>query len=217
MVELLDLPCPGCQRRGILYVMTTLDVPYFGPTVETLLQCPECGFRHVDVLTTQEREPARVTFPIAAEEDMLVRVVRSASCTIRVPELGVLVEPGMFAEAFVSNVEGLLARVERIVRVLHRDAEDEASRRRAQRLLDRLARVRAGKERATLVLEDPFGNSAVVSDRARREALPPEEAARLKPGMSILELRPGASPGGREEEEERGEGPGGSRASSGPA
>ena len=39
----------------------------------------------------------------------------------------------------------------------------------------------------TLVIEDPFGNSAILGEGAEHEAIPAEEAERLKVGMLVYD------------------------------
>lgn len=166
------------------YTAETVDLPYLGPSLETMLRCDACGYRHTDFVLTQSHEPTRSKLTITREEHMSVRVVRSGSGTIRIPELGIQIEPGIASEAFVSNVEGILVRVERILGQLLRDAADADQRTRIEELLATLLAMRDGKaEPATLILEDPFGNSKVLSDEATVEPIPPEDAKHLKVGM----------------------------------
>lgn len=187
-MESLDIPCPACGHSPVIYTMTQTDVAFFGPMAETLLLCPKCGFKHTDTILLEQKEPSRFTLPVNEEADMSIRIVRSASCTVRIPELGVAIEPGPIAESYVSNVEGVLLRVERIVHHLRRDAENDKARRRADQLLGRIRDLKEGKDRATLILEDPFGNSLVISEKATRETLTAEEASHLKTGITIMNM-----------------------------
>lgn len=180
--------CPACDGQGMEYTAETVDLPYMGTSMEILLRCERCGYRHADFVLTEHREPTRYALPVSRADDMMVRVVRSSSGTIRIPELGILVEPGVASEAFVSNVEGILVRVERVLDQLMRDAEDDGLRGRIQDLQDTLGLMRDGKAPpVTLVLEDPFGNSAILADHAVRERIPDEEAERLKVGMLVYD------------------------------
>ena len=139
--------------------------------MESVLLCASCGYRHTDVMVLEEREPARYTLTIESAEDMYIRVIRSSSATMVVPELGIEVTPGSEAQGFVSNVEGVLMRMEEAVRTAQRWAESEEAKRRAEELLRRIAEIKAGKRKATLIISDPTGNSAIVSEKARKEAL----------------------------------------------
>lgn len=180
--------CPACGGKGLEYTAEPVELPFMGTSLEVLLRCEVCGYRHTDFVLTEHREPTRYSYVVTRAEDMSVRVVRSGSGTIRIPELGVTIEPGAASEAFVSNVEGVLVRVERVLDQLLRDAEDQSMRDRIQDLLDTFGLMREGKAPpVTLVIDDPFGNSAILGEGAQHEAIPADEAERLKVGMLVYD------------------------------
>ena len=186
MVE--DAVCPACEGKGLEYTAEPVELPFMGTSLEILLRCERCGYRHTDFVLTEHREPTRYSYVVTRPEDMSVRVVRSGSGTIRIPELGISVEPGAASEAFVSNIEGILVRVERVLDQLLRDAEDEGQRTRIMDLQDTLGAMRHGTAQpATVILEDPFGNSAILADGAVSERIPDQEAERLKVGMLVYD------------------------------
>ncbi len=180
--------CPSCDGRGLEYTTEPVDLPYLGKSLQIVLRCLACGYRHHDFVLTEHREPTRYTFTITKAEDMSVRVVRSGSGTVRIPELGISIEPGIASEAFVSNLEGILVRVERVLGQLLRDAESDEIRGKVTDLLDVLLALREGKGPAvTVILEDPFGNSAILGEGATRERIPDAEAEQLKTGMLVYD------------------------------
>mgnify|MGYP000241631161 CR=1 FL=1 len=125
--------------------------------------------------------------------DLNIRVVRSSTATVRIPELGVCIEPGPMAEGFISNVEGLLERVEGVVRGLLNSEEDPAERAKYERFLRRLREAREGRTKFTLILEDPLGNSAIISEKegkVRRRRLTEREVRRLKTGYLTFRAEP---------------------------
>jgi len=180
--------CPGCGGLGMEYTTEQVDLPYMGNSLEIVLRCERCGYRHTDFVLTQQREPTRYRYLVTKADDMMVRVVRSSSCTIRIPEFGITVEPGAVSEAFISNIEGILVRVERVLNQLLRDAEDDEVRQRITDLQDTFAQMRQGTAPpATVVLEDPMGNSAIIGEGAEHEVIPEAEADKLKVGMFIFD------------------------------
>lgn len=185
----IQTPCPACHEPNLSYASLQLDIPYFGEVTQLAFECDRCGFRHTDFLTATARKPTRHTLRVHDEDQMMVRVVRSASATIRIPELGVLIEPGPASDAYVTNVEGVLARVEQVLNQLHRDAEDPETRRECERRMDELARARKGQFQFTLIMEDPYGNSVVADPDVKTESIPPEEAEKLDTGQVILDPR----------------------------
>jgi zinc finger protein len=92
------------------------------------------------------------------------------SGTVRIPELGVEIEPGPACDGFVTNVEGVLDRIENVVKGALLWAEG-GERENAGRLLELIARARAGTLPFTLILDDPRGNSAIVSEKAHKKPL----------------------------------------------
>lgn len=174
--SVLNMECPVCGSRTMESTVAVLDLPMLGEAVETTLVCPECGFRTSDVMITEQNEAVRYTLRVEKPEDISARVVRSTSGTIRIPELGILIEPGPASESFISNIEGVLMRVRNIVEGL-RDEKKEANKK-----IDEIDRAREGLIKFTFILEDPYGNSAILSEKAKKERLSTEEANLLRKG-----------------------------------
>jgi zinc finger protein len=118
-------------------------------------------------------EPARYTLAVETVEDMACRVVRSTSASLEIPELGVRIDPGPQCQGFISNVEGVLDRVEEVVRMALRWGTD-VEKENAAALIADIARVKAGLFPVTLIMEDPNGNSAIEAGKATKENYAPE-------------------------------------------
>src|SRR5687768_5758418 len=186
--------CPSCDGRGLEYTTEAVDLPFLGKSLQILLRCLACGYRHHDFVLTEHREPTRYTYTVAKGEDMSVRVVRSGSGTVRIPELGISIEPGIASEAFVSNIEGIFARVERVLDQLFRDADDGEVKGKITAIVEHLGALHEGRGKpVTVILEDPFGNSAILGEGARHERIPDDEAAVLHTGMFVYD--PGITEG----------------------
>lgn len=159
----LNIECPSCKRTGVRVNFHSHKIRYFGEVMESVLLCPACGYRHVDVLLLDKRAPMRFKIKVASAEDMLIRVVRSSTASIEIPELGVKITPGMASDGYISNIEGVLSRVEDVLLTLRMDGRKKA---RAEKLLKRIEAVKNGDEAVHLILEDPAGNSAIISRKA---------------------------------------------------
>jgi len=180
------IPCPSCGRE-LKAIISTYDVPFFGKVLLTSISC-ECGFKHADSVVIGEKDPVRYIIKIN-RENLFTKVIRSTSGTIRIPEIGVAIEPGPASQAFITNLEGVLDRVESVVRTAMRwNSDDEEKVRRCEWILERIRNTIEGDEELTLILEDPFGNSLIVSDDAFKEIMSQEEAQRLKTGMTIIDI-----------------------------
>ena len=112
---------------------------------------------------------------IDSVEDLNVRVIRSMSASIEIPGVGVRIDPGPLCQGFVSNVEGVLDRIETVVKGAF-NWGNEVEKENAAALLADIVRVKAGTFPITLILEDPNGNSGIeCRNRATKEAYEPEE------------------------------------------
>lgn len=178
--------CPSCGAIGTFQIKGSVDdVPYFGEVMETLVTCSKCGLRHVDVMCLGQRKPMRYEFKITSESDLMVRVVRSSTGTMKVPELGVTVEPGSASEGYISNIEGVLDRIEQAVKLALKGARG-TKRRRGETLLRKIEAIRGGKLKARVIIMDPFGHSAILAERVKKRELSRRELMYLKTGQLCL-------------------------------
>lgn len=178
-----------CRETGhVRLLSTTVNIPYFGDGLETTLRCDACGFRHADFMILSQKEALRLSLRADGEDDLRIRVIRSNSGTIRIPELGFVAEPTPLSESFVSNVEGVLERARDILlTAVEFFGSDEEKLRLLHEYLEAYDRLVNGRQPFSLVIDDPYGNSAIVSDKVERRLLTEEEVADLKTGMVFLD------------------------------
>lgn len=181
------IKCPACGIEGVAKsIMKELEIPHFGQVMETTLQCPSCGFKHSDILALEHKDPAKYVLEIN-KNTLSVRVVRSQSATVIIPEAGIKVEPGPKSEGYVTNVEGVLTRFESaVIRALNL-FDDEESQKNGKSTLEFVQELKKGNGTATLIILDPFGQSSIVSDSAEVSEIPEDELHGLKTGFSIIE------------------------------
>ncbi len=185
---MVEITCPSCGRKTELIALE-YEIPYFGKILLTSINCG-CGFKHNDCIVLGVKEPVRYKMSISSNK-LFTKVIRSTSGTIKIPELGVEIEPGPASQAFVTNVEGVLERVRDIVLMAMRwraEEGDSSAVERCEYILKTIDDVIEGKKELTLVLEDPFGNSLIASEEAEKTNLTPEEVRKLKTGLTVLEL-----------------------------
>lgn len=171
--------CPICGATGTFHVKGRVDtIPYFGEIMSTSLNCSACKFKHADVMCLGEHEPTHQEFVISSEADMIVRVVKSSAGTVRIPELGVTIKPGPASEGYVSNVEGVLERIQSTLELAIKKTEPK-QRERSKDLLKKIQAIRKGKLKVKLIIIDPSGNSAIVDERVKKRALSRRELKSL--------------------------------------
>ena len=121
---------------------------------------------------------------------MTTRVVRSSSCTVRIVELGLEVEPGDNATGYISNVEGVLNRFSDAIAMIQRSAMRDGNEglekvESCQELIDSIARIKEGEESVELLLLDPNGHSQILNESATSRELSKEEIETLAIGPQI--------------------------------
>jgi zinc finger protein len=159
--------CPSCGEE-VDWLYKTENIPYFSDILIITCSCPDCGHRFSD-------EPVRYTFCACCEDDLSVRVVRSSAGKIIIPELGVEIDPGPACEGFVSNVEGVLLRIDKVLDGVLIDGDD-IQRRNALSLKEKIVNLQNGKGSITLIIEDPHGNSLIDSEKAEKGTYCPDNS-----------------------------------------
>ncbi|MEM1538082.1 MAG: ZPR1 zinc finger domain-containing protein [Candidatus Nezhaarchaeales archaeon] len=154
------LPCPSCGREALVVNELVHDIPRFGKMLLVSMVCRFCGYRKSDVMSLEFKEPVRYEYRVSSVKDLSVRVIRSSTATIRIPELNAEIRPGPASEGFISNIEGVLHRIRDAVNLIIRSGEPEDVE-KAQEVLRKMELALNGKLAFTLVLEDPYGNSYV--------------------------------------------------------
>ena len=180
--------CPSCNNVGLEIGEVEYEVENFGPGPMSVTTRRSCGFKHSDVFSLSTHEPTATSVKVTSSEDLKIRIVRGNTATILAPEFGVSIQPGLNNEGFISNVEGLLARIEDVLRFLARSLEGR-KKQRAHLVLRKIERARKGRLQFTLVLKDPLGNSTIISEKAKKRRMGPRELNRLKFGEQAIVAR----------------------------
>ena len=170
MEKLDKQTCPMCMQKTLTLTEDETEVPYFGKVYVFSMTCSNCKYHKADVESAEEREPCKYTFEISSEQDMKVRVVKSGNATVKIPHL-MSIEPGPASNGFVTNIEGILNRMKHALEVAREDADDPADKKKVKNMLKKLTKIMWGKEKVKLIIEDPSGNSAIISDKAEKSKL----------------------------------------------
>jgi len=76
------------------------------------------------------------------------------------------VTPGPASEGYVSNIEGMITRFEKVIEDEKNSSDDENAIKTAKNLLKKIRKVKWGEMPLKIVIEDPTGNSAIISDKS---------------------------------------------------
>ena len=162
--------CAFCKTNNLTLTEDERDVPYFGKVYVFSMSCSNCKYHKADVECVEHHEPARYTLDINSEEDMSIRVVKSGEATVKIPRI-TTITPGPASNGYITNVEGILNRVKYQLESIRDNDDDPEARKKAKNMIKKLQKVMWGQEPLKLILEDPSGNSAIVSDKAQKTKL----------------------------------------------
>jgi zinc finger protein len=169
--EIKGESCPFCLKKTLILREEEMDIPHFGKTFVFSMICNNCNFNKSDVEAAERKDPVKITFTIEKEEDLKVRVVKSSEASIKVPGLKIDVRPGPASIGFVSNIEGILNNFQSIIEGQRDSTDDDAVRKKAKNLLKKLRKVKWGDAPLKITIEDPSGNSAIISEKAEIKKL----------------------------------------------
>lgn len=164
--ELPNQPCPMCHKKTLTLMEEEREVPYFGKIYFFSMNCTECKYHKADVESIESKDPSKYVFEVTSEEDLKIRVVKSSTATIKIPHI-TTITPGPVAQGYISNIEGIFRRVKHQVEVARDNSEDKSDRKKAKNLLKKIQKIMWGNEKIKITIEDPSGNSAIVSDKAQ--------------------------------------------------
>lgn len=153
--------CASCGLESLEVKEVYVDVPKFGKTVIISMLCAKCGYRVNDVIPLEYKGPKRVEYKVKCLKDLSAKVIRSKNSKITIPELGLELSPGPRAEAFITNVEGLLDRFLCIAEYLC-DTSSGVVKKRAKEVVEKLKRAMNAEIEFTIIMEDELGNSAII-------------------------------------------------------
>ncbi len=197
----IDIVCPICQQKGEVYMIAHIDeIPYFGEHTQVTVLCHSCGWKQTDFIPAEGQKAGCWSLLMVNSDQLKSRVVRSSSCTIRIPELDLQVNPGSNATGYVSNVEGVLNRFVEVINMVLRDLQNDVSGKliedqttdlsqtmneinQLEEIIAQLTNIDGQKSNPfTLELLDPHGHSMIMDEAAIERDLTPEEIATLPTG-----------------------------------
>jgi len=162
--------CPVCRESKATLTEAERDIPYFGKVYIFSLTCAGCGYHKADLEAAEHKEPCKCSLEVKGKDDMSIRIVKSAEATLKIPHI-ITIESGPSSQGYVTNVEGVLMRVKTAVEQAKTAAEDKDDEDKARKLVKKINRIMWGEDSCKIIIEDPTGNSAIISEKAQRSAL----------------------------------------------
>ncbi len=163
-------PCPMCQTNNLTLMESEMDIPFFGTAFLFSMECSNCKYKKADIESAEQKEPSKYVFEISSEEDLNVRLIKSSQATIKLPRI-MTITPGPASQGYISNIEGVLNKIKDVIQQTKESADEKSDKIKAIKLIKKLNKILFGQEKIKLTMEDPSGNSAIISDKAVKSRL----------------------------------------------
>ncbi|KAL6741313.1 hypothetical protein Aduo_014581 [Ancylostoma duodenale] len=167
--EVLHFPtdCPNCGAPTEVLMKPT-DIPYFQTVIIMALTCDSCGHKSNEVKSggSIKDHGCRLSIKVEQDVDLARDVLKSDTCSMRIPEIDLEVGPGALCSRF-TTVEGLLSATRDQLSTQSSffmgDSASSKERSQIQIFLEQFDDILSLKKVITLVLDDPAGNSYIQS------------------------------------------------------
>jgi len=162
--------CPMCRKKTLTLSEIETEVPFFGKLYVFGMKCESCKFNKSDVEAAEQKEPCKCTIEIKGKDDLKIRIVKSSEAKVKIPHVG-SIEPGPASQGIVTNVEGIINKIKEQVEFVKENEDDASAKKKAKNILKKLQKVLWGNEKLKIIIEDPTGNSAIISNKSERKKL----------------------------------------------
>jgi zinc finger protein len=162
--EEFSFKCPSC-KNGIITIDKSIYDSQDGDKLLILkFECNECNFSKNDIVPMATKMiPGIITLKVKNESDLRSKIYRSPTGKLEIPELELLVDPGPRADFYFTNVEGILIRFEKAVRIYKKTLEvTDPQYKEIEEILDDLSKAINGEFEFSLKITDPVGGSYII-------------------------------------------------------
>ncbi|KAI6189975.1 hypothetical protein M3Y97_00066700 [Aphelenchoides bicaudatus] len=162
-------PCPNCGVE-LEVLMKPTDIPYFQTVIVMSSTCDSCGYKSNEVKPGGAFQDygCKLQLKIREELDLSRDVLKSDTCYMMIPDLEIEIGPGALSGRF-TTVEGLLLATKDQLKeqsaFFFGDSalKDNNTRDKFDQIYNTIDDIVALKREATLILDDPAGNSYIQS------------------------------------------------------
>jgi len=155
--------CPLCSDK-MDAINKTIDIPNYGETLIFTLICKNCNYKITDLYAVYEKEPKRFILKYDNVNQLKHKFVRSSTCDLKIPELGIEIQPSTASDGYITNIEGVLQRIKDVTSGLIKTLETDEQIKNGLAVLQKIDLALEGKFNFTLIIEDPMGNSALIAE-----------------------------------------------------
>ena len=198
--QVYELPseCPACSQPCTVNAKKT-KIPHFKDVIIMATVCDHCGYKTNDIKTGGEipEKGKRITLTVKTIEDLSRDILKSETCALKSPDLGLEVHAGTLGGRF-TTVEGLLTQVRDQLhgQIFDVDNEDfqggdsmpSDTKQQWDAFFEKMEKALKVEMEFSITLEDPLANSFVQLAREPDEQVVTEEYERSEEEMEELGL-----------------------------
>ena len=163
-------PCPMCHTNNLSLTESEIEVPFFGQVFVFSMNCSNCKYKKADIEAAEQKNPSKYTLEVNSEKDLNARFIKSSQAIVKIPRI-MTITPGPASEGYVTNIEGLLKKVKDVIERKKESLEEKKERIQAIKLIKKINKILFGQDKIKITIEDPSGNSAIISDKAVKSKL----------------------------------------------
>ena len=159
-----EIECPTCRTR-MMVEEYLYEMPLVGKVLIASGTCNYCGYRFSDVRLAEPREPRKIVYNVEKPGDENALVIRASTASIKIPELGVEITPGPASRGYITTIEGIILDV--IEKTKFLCSSPDAPKKTCDEKIKELEDARNVAKPFTIIIIDPEGVSAIISDRVK--------------------------------------------------
>ena len=164
--------CPFCHQKTLQLLEQEIEIPFFGKGNIFSMICknPKCNYRKFDVEVFERGEPVKWELKLSDEKDLNIRVVKSSEATVKIK--GIMdIKPGIASNGYITNVEGILQRVKTMLMKQKDVVESDEEKKILQQHIKKINKAMWDGKGLTITINDPSGQSAIISEKAKKSKL----------------------------------------------
>lgn len=151
--------CPHCSSEARVSDYK-YSIPYYGEILLSVTECTSCGFKHREILVLSGSNPRKIVYKVEEPGDENALLIKSSTCIVEIPELGLAVEPGAYSQGYITTVEGLILDFIDVLKYLC--SEEGAPADKCLELSELLEKARNVEIKYTVVVYDHLGVCDIV-------------------------------------------------------
>lgn len=156
--------------------MCCANIPFFKEIIIMAFSCEFCGHKSTEIKQGGgiNDHATKITFQVNGEEDLNRDVFKSDTTYFEIPELELELAPGTLGSVY-TTVEGMLDKIhEHLMSTNLIGQGDSSTNNKFKEFLAKLLNFKAGKEKFTMILDDPLSNCFIYNPLA------PEDDPQIK-------------------------------------